>query len=204
MNRLAVLVALLGFTGCAFGNRSVVLTYPPGTPRSETDQHTPTPNVIPQSSGKTILLVTFLDQRPSKVAIGAVHNGYGMHTADAIATNSVPGWVMNAIKLELRTQGFQVEDAADIPQTSDVPIVTGDVLQVMCQAYTRYESTVEFSVVVSSGGAIVLQKSYKGVDETTTNWGAGSDAFANSLAAALHTAADNFAVEFRRLSLLAR
>ena len=151
--------ALVGFigllvllTGCAFGNRSVNLIYPPGIPPGGSPSRPSSTAAPDPTENRKVVLVALLDQRPSKLSVGAVHNGYGMHTADAVASNSVPGWVMKAIKTELTQQSFEVVELPEIPQTLDLPIISGDILTVMCQAYTRYESTVEFSVIASSAG----------------------------------------------------
>jgi hypothetical protein len=183
-------------TGCAFGNRSVYLAYPPGA--SAAARALPEPTPAPNAT--KVVLVRFLDQRQAKRAVGAVHNGFGAHTADAVATNNVVEWIMKAINTELVNKGFAVIELADIPQTTDAPVIAGDVLTVMCQAWTKYEATVEFSATVSSGGKIILQKTYKGVDETTTNWASSGETFGLTLSAALRTAAENFAEEFKQLA----
>lgn len=193
---LGILV-LLGPLGCAFGNRHVTLAYPPEQPKG-TGQATA--SAAPRTLvGQRIVLVVFLDQRSTKQAIGSVHNGFGMHTADVIAANDVADWVTSALKTELEKVGFEVIRA---PVAGSVaggePVVTGEVVKVYCEAWTKYEAEVIFDVRVIREDREILKKSYVGKNDTTMNWGASSKSYGQTLAMALANAAGNFAAEMRR------
>lgn len=77
------ILVLLGPLGCAFGNRHVTLAYPPE--QAKADGQATASAAPPEPAGQKVVLVVFLDQRSTKQAIGSVHNGFGMHTADVVA-----------------------------------------------------------------------------------------------------------------------
>lgn len=184
--------------GCAFGNRHVTLTYP--RQHAAGGQLTAVAEAAPLPAGpqENLILVTFLDQRPNRSAVGAVHNGFGMHTADVLAQNNVADWVAGAVALELGKAGFAVSQAKDIPASPSLPVVTGEILKVYCSAYMRYESDVSFEVRVESNGKEILHKTYQGQIDSMTNWGASAKSYGQALSLALETAAQSFAAELRR------
>jgi hypothetical protein len=185
-------------TGCAFGNRHVTLTYPPqhvAGGRLTAVAEAASPPAVPQEK---LILVTFLDQRPNRSAVGAVHNGFGMHTADVLAQNSVADWVVGAVAVELEKAGFTVAKVKDIPPSPGLPVVTGEILKVYCAAYMRYESDVSFAIRVESNGKEILRKTYQGQIDSMTNWGASAKSYGQALSLALETAAKSFAAELRR------
>jgi hypothetical protein len=194
LSTVSVLGALLA-TGCAFGNRHATLMYPPAVaPRVAKAAPVVSAN---ETALPTVVVVPLLDQRPNKTAIGAVHNGFGMHTADVLANNSVPEWVTNAIASELRAVGFNVV-VAQANDAKEAPLVTGEVLTVYCPSWTKYEADVSFAVRVVADGKALLSKTYQGKNDSTTNWGASSKSYAQALAVALQSAAQSFAAELRR------
>jgi uncharacterized lipoprotein YajG len=195
LNRLGVMLLAVSFGGCAFGNRHVTLTYPPQ------QVPVPRPGAAPSSTTTlrpTIVLITFLDQRPTKQTIGSVHNGFGMHTADVVAQNDVAAWVTNAIGTELEKAGFAVTRASASDRSALDAQVSGEVLKVYCEAWTKYEAEVAFDVRVVKDGKEVLRKSFSGKNDSTTNWGASSKSYGQALAVALSNAAGNLATELRR------
>jgi hypothetical protein len=184
--------------GCAFGNRHVILTYPPqhaagGRLTAVAEAASP-----PAGTGEKVILVMFLDQRPNRSAVGAVHNGFGMHTADVLAQNNVADWVVGAVAVELERAGFAVSKAKDVPPSPALPVVTGEILKVYCEAYMRYESDVSFAVRVESNGKEILRKTFQGQIDSMTNWGASAKSYGQALSLALETAAQSFAAELRR------
>jgi hypothetical protein len=185
---LGFALVLAWTTGCAFGNRSVTLDYAPGKASLE---HTRHPDVRPK-----VVLVPLGDHRTQKQAIGTVHNGYGMHTADAIPVNSVSDWVTAALRIELQMAGFDVTTATTPGETT----IYGDVLKVYCEGWTHYEAAVEFNVRVVRDGKEILSRNYAGQDESKMNWTAESTGYAVALTAALATAAGNFAEDLQRLT----
>ena len=188
-----VAVPLLALsTSCAFGDRRVALSYPPEHSGGGV-------TVQGQSSiAPTIVLVDFLDQRPNKLAIGAVHNGFGMHTADVLATNSVPGWVADGIAYELQRAGYRVIRSSSLQNPTENPMIRGEVLTAFCGAWSKYEGDVSFSVRVERMGRELLQKTYTGKVNSSTNWGASGKGFGAALSSALETAAKSFAAELGR------
>lgn len=195
---ILALSLVLFLTGCAFGNRHVKLTYPPQRVGDGNLTAVAEAAPAPQPAREKVLLVRFLDQRANKSAVGAVHNGFGMHTADVIAQNSVPDWVSAAVRVELEKAGFEVSQVADPPSASSLPIVTGEVLKVYCSAYTKYETEVSFSARVERDGAEILRKTYQGEMDSMMNWGGSAKSYGQVLAVALQSAAKSFAAELRR------
>jgi hypothetical protein len=145
-----------------------------------------------------VVLVDFLDQRPKKTAVGDVHNGFGMHTADVIAQNSVPEWVASGVALELQKAGFKVIRAHSIPSPAENSVITGEVLTAFCASWTKYEGDVSFAARVEYKGKELLRKTYQGKIDSMTNWGASSKSFGLALSLALESAAQSFAAELRR------
>jgi hypothetical protein len=186
-------------TGCAFGNRHVNLSYPPA--RAGATPH-PSDSAVPSSTAEsgpaTVVLVDFLDQRPKKTTVGDVHNGFGMHTADVIAQNSVPEWVASAVALELQRAGFRVIRVRSVPSAADNSVITGEVLTAYCASWTKYEGDVSFAARVEYKGKEVLHKTYQGKIDSMTNWGASSKSYGLALSLALESAAQGFAAELRR------
>jgi hypothetical protein len=195
MKKLLLLGMLVSYgpLGCAFGNRHVTLAYPPQQAKAGGQ---PTALAAPRPpAGKKVVLVVLLDQRSTKQAVGSVHNGFGMRTADVIAVNNVADWVTSAIKLELEKAGFEVVSGF---ARNGEPVVTGEVIKVYCEAWTKYEAEVVFDVRVLRGDKEFLKKSYTGKNDSTMNWGASSKSYGQALAVALANAAGNFAAEMRR------
>ncbi len=193
---LAILVSLS--TGCAFGNRHVNLSYPPQRAAAASrPSDSPASSSTTDSGLATVVLVDFLDQR-QKRTIGDVHNGFGMHTADVVAQNNVPEWVLSGVALELQRAGFKVIRAHSIPSAAENSVITGEVLTAYCASWTKYEGDVSFAARVEYKGREVLRKTYQGKIDSMTNWGASSKSFGLALSIALESAAQSFAAELRR------
>jgi hypothetical protein len=186
-----VLASFLVLPACAFGNRNLVLTYPP-----KADGATPAISA-PVQPIAAVVLVDFLDQRAQKTAVGAIHNGFGAHTADAITNTNVADWVMSAITLELQKASFRVIRAHSVPLNPENSVVTGEVLTAYCNMYSKYEGDVSFTVSVKYRGKEILHKAYAG---KVTYKGHGTDfgsQFAEGLSQSLGTAAKEFTAELR-------
>jgi hypothetical protein len=197
MKQLILAVAtLVTLSGCAFGNRHVTLAYPPQPPAGVRPA-TATPPSDLAARGNVILIV-LLDQRSTKQAIGSVHNGFGMHTADVVATNDVAGWVTNGVKAELEKAGFTVVRVPAAAAGTGDPVISGEIIKVYCEAWTKYEAEVAIDVRVVKEGKEILKKSYVGKNDSTMNWGASAKSYGQALAVALSNAAGNFAAEMRR------
>lgn len=180
MKRTLILCLLLSLCSCAFGNRHVTLNY-------MDNGKTVTPQ--PQN-GKVIVMFPFVDQRANRSMIGEVRNGYGMHTADVIADNSVAEWITNAVKMELEKAGYKViiSDRNNSPANFEMG---GSILEVHCTAMMTYEGRVSFLVQLQKRGRILLQKSYTGNGNAGVNWAASSSSYDSSIEAALSDAIKN-------------
>lgn len=198
MKACATIILLVLSTGCAFGNRHVNLAYPPQRASATSrPSDSPPPAPTAESGPAAVVLVDFLDQRPKKT-IGDVHNGFGMHTADVVAQNSVPEWVASGVALELQKAGFKVIRAHSIPSAAENSVITGEVLTAFCASWTKYEGDVSFAARVEYKGKELLRKTYQGKIDSMTNWGASSKSFGLALSLALESAAQSFAAELRR------
>lgn len=186
-------------TACAFGNRHINLSYPPQRDPGATKSSVPAPQTSVEGVRPvTVVLVDFLDQRPNMSTVGSVHNGFGMHTADVIAQNSVPAWVTSAVAIELRKVGFTVIEAHARQSSNEHAVLTGEVLTAYCGAWTKYEGDVSFAARVESKGKELLRKTYQGKIDSMTNWGASGKSYGLALSAALETAARSLAAELGR------
>ena len=199
MRACVSLILLVLSTGCAFGNRKVNLSYPPQRAATTSrPSDSPAPSSTAESGVVTVVLVDFLDQRPKKTTVGDIHNGFGMHTADVIAQNSVPEWVASGVALELQKAGFKVIRAHSIPTAAESSVITGEVLTAYCASWTKYEGDVSFAARVEYKGKELLRKTYQGKIDSMTNWGASSKSYGLALSLALESAAQGFAAELRR------
>jgi hypothetical protein len=137
--------------GCAFGDRSVVLTY---TPQAGTARTT--------DAGK-VAVAAFDDLRQDKVVVGEVRNGYGLKTAKVVLNNQDPGgWVANAIASELQNAGYDVTKVAEPTAAADVPVIAGAISELYTKMYMSYRTTLQLSVVVTKAGVPIMNKQYTG------------------------------------------
>src|SRR5664280_1174397 len=188
-----LLTSFLVLPACAFGNRNLVLIYPP-----KADGVAQPVLSSPVEPLVAVVLVDFLDQRAEKTAVGAIHNGFGSHTADAITNTNVADWVMSAIALELQKARFRVIRAHSVPLDLENSVVTGEVLTAYCNMYRKYEGDVSFSVSVKYRGKEIFHKTYDG---KVTYKGHGTDfgsQFAEGLSQSLGVAAKEFTAEISR------
>jgi hypothetical protein len=183
---------LTAFGGCAFGNRKVNLVYPPGLNMAQRMKvATPAPDA------RSIVLLSFIDQRAQKDRVGEVRNGFGMHTADVLAVNNIADWITSATKWELEHAGFRVTVAKVRPAAGD-PIVSGEVLKVHCGAFFKYGGEIEIALRLEQGGRTLIQRTYLGKGSAGTNWGATSESYSRALGEALQNATQNFVAEMQR------
>ncbi len=176
-----VAVALL--TACAFGTRNATLLYPPKgdagvVPAAQAA-------VVPAPAKGAITLVTFVDQRTDKNAIGTMRNGFGMRTADVLADNSVTDWVTQAVKLELEKSGYAVTLGG--PQAAGA-VVKGEVLKVFCDMYMSYTGQVSLRLQLSRDGQDLITRNYDGEGSAGIAFAGTAASFAESLSRALAAA----------------
>ena len=192
MNARLLLVAfsLVAATasGCAFGDRHVVLQYPPPSGGAPPLARAPRPGI-------TIVVHHFTDSRP-RTPIGEVSNGFGMHTADVLAESDVTAWVAQAIAHDLTAAGYTVrwasQDAAGEPVQ-----MSGQVLDAYCKAYFSYDADVSFSVQVSIDGKPVLTQLVVGRGGAGVNMAATESGYGESLAIALRDAVAHLAANLQ-------
>lgn len=197
--RVGCLLVLVGspllLGGCAFGDRKVPLTYPPG---QNIVQRNAAQALAPAPNAQNVVLLAFIDQRPQKDRIGEVRNGFGMHTADVLAENNVADWVTLATEVELKKAGFKVTVLKVRPGATEEPVVSGEVITVHCGAYFKYGGEIEIAVKVEKAGRTVIQKTYSGKGSAGTNWAATSESYGHALGQALQSASQNFSAELQR------
>lgn len=187
-------------TGCAFGTRDVELQYPPEENISSKLASEANAAPLAVQSGKEVLLIRFEDKRTEKERIGQVRNTYGMVTAKVVAANDVSDWLTNALKTELENAGYQVRVSDAKEESSNTPVIKGEILTVFCDSYLTYEGEVSLYVVVENNGQEILREKYSGKGGGI-NVIASSEGFGNALAMALQNAAKNFIGDLNNLQL---
>ena len=188
-------LSLIFLAGCVLGERQPTLHYPP---KAE-------PGVVPAARAATspaprsvqIVLKPFADQRSDKRSVGTTRNAFGMKMADVIPTNSVPAWVMQALKTELQKEGYVVlAEGGESPGPASA-IVSGEILNVYCDMYFNYTGQVSLVAKVTRAGRDILTKHYSGEGSAGLAWAATEDSYAQSLALALSAALRQFLPDLR-------
>lgn len=187
----AALAAAPLVSACAFGDRHVRLDYPPSGAESV--------EAVPASArigARRLHLALFTDQRAERMRIGEVRNGWGMHTADVVASNDVCEWVRKGVRTELERAGFEVVE--DCPAAGGVEL-RGEVLRVHCDALFSYEAEVQLSAELTRDGVVLARYPAGGKGSAGTNWGATEAGYGESLARALQVAARDLAASLRTM-----
>jgi hypothetical protein len=94
-------------SGCAFSNIPVTLPTQPTSGYSGGDN-------------RVLTVPKFIDQREIKDRIGMQKNGYGMDTANAIADQSVDGWLAARLAAELQAVGFKIVGDGAHPKATKI------------------------------------------------------------------------------------
>lgn len=180
--------------GCAFGTRQPTLIYPPAAEPGVSGVAQAAPQ--PAAKNVAIVLNAFGDQRSDKKGVGTVRNGFGMRTAEVIPTNSVPQWVTEAMRTELKNAGYTL---ASEPPASGAPpgsvAVNGDVLNAFCDVYFTYTGQVSLLVKANRDGKVLLDRHYSGEGSAGLNVAATEESYAQSLALALSAALKKFVAD---------
>jgi len=150
--------------------------------------------VKPVAKTVHVVLVPFADQRSDKNVVGTTRNAYGMKMADVIPKNSVPDWVMQALKTELQNDGYIIEGRTigDEGLASGNAVVSGEILNVFCDMYLEYTGQISLLVRVKRDGKELLNKHYAGEGSAGLAWAATEESYAQSLALALSSAIQKF------------
>jgi hypothetical protein len=171
---------------CAFGDRNVILDYPPQTENASHALLQTSDKPVAAGNRQKLVISLFEDQREDKVAIGEVRNGLGMKTASVITQSNVPAWIREATRHEFQTAGFDVF----FGENSEVnaPVLDGQIITVYCGAFFTYEGEVSLGATLKHDGINLLENRYYGKGSVGTNWGATSKGYGQSLARALQDA----------------
>jgi len=188
----ALLLSAASLSGCVLGTREPTLYYPP---KAESGA-VPAAQAAVKPVAKTVhvVLVPFADQRSDKNVVGTTRNAYGMKMADVIPKNSVPDWVMQALKTELQNDGYIIEGRTigDEGLASGNAVVSGEILNVFCDMYLEYTGQISLLVRVKRDGKELLNKHYAGEGSAGLAWAATEESYAQSLALALSSAIQKF------------
>jgi len=189
-----ILAATL-LAGCAFGTRHPTLIYPPAVEPSAITAVQAAAKPAPKNT--QIILSEFSDQRSDKNVVGTMRNGFGMRTADVIPTNSVPDWMMQAMRIELQNDGYavQTESTGGDRPTGASAVVSGQILNVFCDMYMSYSAQVSLLARLTRDGKELLNKQYQGEGSAGIAWAGTAESYAQSLALALASAVKQFVAE---------
>jgi hypothetical protein len=166
----------------------VALAYPPPA------EQTIALPARPALTTPTVALQNFADVR-SKLPIGEVRNGFGMHTADVLAQGSVAQWVTDAVAYELKAVGVRVHRLNGRPPSPGEIVVSGQIVRFYCTALMSYEAEVSFIGQLSVNSQLSFTGHLSGNGGSGVNWGATESAYGESLAAALQDAVRRFIVQ---------
>jgi uncharacterized lipoprotein YajG len=145
------------------------------------------------SKNTTIVLSRFADERTDKSVVGTVRNGFGMRTADVVATKDVSEWVTSAVGSELRANGYKVVSGADQDlKDPKLVVLSGSVQNAFCDMYMSYSGQVSLLAKVTSGNSEVINRQYTGEGSAGVVMAATGESFAESLSLALRDALKQF------------
>ena len=167
--------------GCAVTTRNATLIYPPKAAESMVTVAQATTSPVPRSV--RIAVLPFADRRNDTTKVGNVRNTLGMKLAPIRTVNSVPGWVRDALVLELTNAGYAADTSAASPDSSLA--IGGDVLKVHADAYLTYGGEVELLVHLTKAGRELIQHRYVGHGSGGVSWSATAKSYAQALALAL-------------------
>ena len=189
---VAVLLAgvVMSAGGCAFGDRTVMLSYPPG----EDSQGSVIPKAAAASApvDQLIVIAPFQDKREEGKLIGEVVNGYGVRTADVNAGNDVAQWVTEAVHSEMEKAGYKAKVLSQPDKPKESLLIQGEVVRVFCTAYMTYEGQVSLAVRLELNGEEVFNKRYLGRAKSGLNWAMTATSYNRVLSLALQDAARQF------------
>jgi hypothetical protein len=199
---LSLLAAgILILSGCAFGDRHVMLEYPLVEQGDTGLVSAAEAAELAAIRDESVVLVQFTDLRANKELIGEVLNAYGMRTADVYAENDARDWITDAIRLELENAGYTVVDRESAGASPEIPVLSGEVLTVFCTAYFSYDAEISFLTRVEKGGEEILTKRYSGTGTAGVNWAATERSYGESLSLALSNAIGNMIADLEQLQL---
>ena len=155
------LVIVSSLAACAFGDRDVVLSYPPDTKSNDSLVGSAEAAPIVADAGTKLTVLLFDDLRADKSTVGEVRNGWGMKTADANTSSDVPEWVRNAITFEFKQAGFEVLSEMSADAENQI-VLDGQIVNAFCTALFSYEAKVSFIAKLIRDGETLLDTGYNG------------------------------------------
>ena len=188
---ISILTVVTLLSGCAFGTREVMLAYPPSVTENGIKEA--------QASAQTakndikVIIGKLDDKRTVTHRIGNVRNGFGMDTADVVATNDVRNWVVNALEWELNNAGYSVtrsESGGD--DTKSAVTISGEINEIYCDVFFTYDGKATVILKAMQHGKDIVNNTYIGSGSAGTNWAASSEGYGKSLAKALQVAMNKF------------
>lgn len=180
MPRLAIAFALLSQLGCVLYDRHIVLVGPPASRAC-----------VP---GQPVVTVRFVDARPSREAVGALQNGFGVVMSHVRTDDDLGVWATRAVSDALSRAGNCV--VPDGGQPGAVAAagafldVAGAVTEAWCDAYFTYWGDVALDVRVTDPSGRSLHKVYRGHGSAGLNVASTGTSYAEALQRALHQAVD--------------
>jgi len=183
---LSFLVPLVN--GCAFGTRHATLVYPPAS------RFAASTNATPRAKLGQVSLGTFSDERAEKVVIGYVRNGYGMKTAEVHLDSSVVPFINDATRYELNRAGWEIVDQ-QIVTNSSIPVISGEVLVLRCDAYLSYEGEATLIIHATRNGHEVFKKAYSGNGGGHMNWASTGAGYGEAVSEAVQEALLGFVAD---------
>jgi hypothetical protein len=190
------LMSLLVLGGCAFGTRTVVLSYPP----EETVDgfiDSAYAEEIGEAVPRTIVLSVF-DRRSEGHRIGNVRNAFGMDTADVVTRDDVTDWVARALEKELVSVGHSVIRSGEALPGENAIGLRADILTVYCDVYLTYDGEVSLMVTLEDKERGSISKQLAGEGSVGLNWAATAESYGESLALALQDAISKLLLEVAR------
>lgn len=195
------IIAVLGLSGCAFGDREAFLSYPPKPTSDGSVVSAAQAAPVAPSHGKPIIVLRFDDLRTDKRTVGEVRNGWGMKTANVIVKNDVAEWATQAATVELQKAGYQVSSSDSPTKPPNAPVLKAEILTVYCIALFAYEGEVSFVAKVQRDGREILSKRYTGTGSAGFNMAATGESYSQSLSLALGNAIGNLVTDIKQLGL---
>ena len=188
---MPLLIAIIFLNGCAFGTREALLTYPPPVDQ-EGGQVAHAANQATKN-GVKVIIGDVEDKRTVTHRVGNVRNGFGMDTADVVATNNVRDWVVEALQWELNNAGYSVVKPADIGKDVDSAVnVTGAIQTIYCDVYMTYDGDATVQLKAVQNGKEIVHNLYVGSGSAGMNWAATEESYSISLGLALQDAIGKF------------
>lgn len=155
--------------------------------------------MAPPNADVRVVLNPFTDKRSDTSTVGSLLLPSGARVP-VTPTRSVPDWVLQALRTELKNSGYTVVTGTatdDIPEGRNV-VVSGEILNVFCDSFFKYKAQVSLIARASKDDKEILNKHYVGEGSVGIVWVGIDDEYAPSLALALASALHQFVSDLDR------